>query len=170
MTRVRLPETPVPDAERGSMKLDGKVEELVGLLVSRNDAAAVLEQAQSLLARCPLSVGSPSPSFAMNVSKTFSSSPSSIGFLDICVMILFTGPEGILRSLQMSRSTGLRLTGSASTCSLPLIHTRRTESPHSSMSIAHRRSFLLTRLFESKLPVNKLFLWSVSTTVWKPLM
>ena len=53
MTRVRLPDTPIPAPERHLRKLVGKVAELVGLLVSRNNGAAVLEQAEALLARCP---------------------------------------------------------------------------------------------------------------------
>jgi len=53
MTRVRLPDTPIPSAERHLRKLDGPVAELVGLLVSRNNGAAVLEQAEGLLVRCP---------------------------------------------------------------------------------------------------------------------
>ncbi len=52
MTRVRLPDTPVPELKAKVQKLDGKVDELVGLLVSRNDGEVVLKQAQALLHRC----------------------------------------------------------------------------------------------------------------------
>ena len=52
MTRVRLPDTPVPELKAKVQKLDGKVDELVGLLVSRNDGDVVLKQAQALLHRC----------------------------------------------------------------------------------------------------------------------
>jgi hypothetical protein len=53
MTRVRLPDTPVPEAERDSLGLDGQVQELVGLFQSRNDAESVIARAAALGHRCP---------------------------------------------------------------------------------------------------------------------
>ena|GEM_PF-1716656 len=53
MTRVRLPDTPVPKAERDSLALDGQVQELVGLFQSRNDADSVIARAAALGHRCP---------------------------------------------------------------------------------------------------------------------
>jgi len=52
MTRVRLPDTEVPAPERGTEQLDGQVDELAGLLVSRNNGPHVLAQAEALLSRC----------------------------------------------------------------------------------------------------------------------
>ena len=53
MTRVRLPDTPVPKAERDSQTLDGQVEELIGLLQSRDNAESVIARAAALGHRCP---------------------------------------------------------------------------------------------------------------------
>lgn len=53
MTRVRLPDTPIPKAERNSVGLDGQVQELVGLFQSRNNAESVIARAAALGHRCP---------------------------------------------------------------------------------------------------------------------
>ncbi len=53
MTRVRLPDTPVPESVRDSLRLDGQVEELVGLLEARGDAESVIARAAALSHRCP---------------------------------------------------------------------------------------------------------------------
>ena len=53
MTRVRLPDTPIPRPERDQRKLDGEVPEMVGLLQCHEDAESVIARAAALGHRCP---------------------------------------------------------------------------------------------------------------------